>query len=76
MEYRKDNLFTSNVKMENSTFKKMLFIFNALENGWSVKKQDDFYTFSKKHENKKEVFQEKFLHSFIEKNMSLDTLHS
>ena len=50
---------------------KMLFIMNALDDGWSVKKSQDKYIFSKKHENKIEVFQEEYLATFILKNMSL-----
>ena len=30
-----------NIKIENIKFQKMLFIFNAINNGWSVKKEDN-----------------------------------
>ena len=50
---------------------KMLFIMNALNDGWSVKKSNDKYIFSKKHENKVEVFQEEYLATFILQNMRL-----
>ena len=50
---------------------KMLFIMNALDDGWSVKKSQDKYIFSKKHENKIEVFQEEYLATFILQNMRL-----
>jgi hypothetical protein len=50
---------------------KMVFIMNALNDGWSVKKSQDKYIFSKKHENKKEVFQEEYLATFILQNMRL-----
>jgi hypothetical protein len=52
-------------------FQKMLFIMNALDDGWSVKKSQDKYIFSKKHENKIEVFQEEYLATFILQNMHL-----
>jgi hypothetical protein len=55
----------TNVKMERKQFQKMLFITNALENGWTVKKSQDSYIFTKKHENKREKFQEDYLESFI-----------
>ena len=32
--------------------KKMIFIYNAIENGWSVKKSKDSFIFTKKHEGK------------------------
>uniref|UniRef100_A0A6C0HHG0 Uncharacterized protein n=1 Tax=viral metagenome TaxID=1070528 RepID=A0A6C0HHG0_9ZZZZ len=50
---------------------KMIFIMNALNDGWSVKKSQDKYIFSKKHENKVEVFQEEYLATFILQNMRL-----
>ena len=49
---------------------KMSFIFNAIESGWSVKKHEDKYIFSKKHEGKKEVFLESYIHNFIKTNIS------
>jgi len=48
--------------------KKMIFIFNALENGWSVKKLADSYIFTKKHEGKREVFCENYLETFVRNN--------
>jgi hypothetical protein len=47
---------------------KLSFIFNAIESGWSVKKRDDNYIFSKKHEGKKEVYLDTYLQKFIETN--------
>ena len=44
------------------------FIYNAIESGWSVKKRDDKYIFSKKHEGKKEVYLDTYLQKFIESN--------
>ena len=51
---------------------KMNFIMNALDKGWSVKKTDGSFIFSKKHEGKKEVFMEDYLEKFITHNMQLD----
>lgn len=55
----------------NKQLQKMIFIMNALNDGWSVKKSQDKYIFSKKHENKVEVFQEEYLATFILQNMQL-----
>lgn len=52
--------------------KKMSFIWNALENGWSVKKIDDKFIFTKKHENRKEVLKDDYLWEFIETNFELE----
>ncbi len=52
-------------------FQKMSFIYNAIEAGWSVKKNIDKYTFSKKHEGKQEVYLETYLQKFIEANLKI-----
>ena len=59
--------------MDNFEYRKMIFIMNALNDGWSVKKSDNKYIFSKKHENKVEIFQEEYLAKFIVNNMCLAT---
>jgi hypothetical protein len=43
----------------------MKFIWNAIEKGWAVKKRDDSYIFSKKHEGKREIFMDTYLETFI-----------
>ena len=65
--------FTYYENISRKQFQKLLFISNALENGWTVKKQEQQYIFTKKHENKKEVFQENYLEQFILENNNLDT---
>jgi hypothetical protein len=57
-------------KLEKPILRKLLFISNALEHGWSVKKQDESYIFTKKHENKREVFKENYLENFLLTNFS------
>jgi hypothetical protein len=52
------------------TKQKMLFIFNSLENGWTISKRDDNYVFTKKHNNSSEVLSEQFLKSFILNNFN------
>ena len=67
------NLITTlpnNIHLPKPTFHKMLFIMNALEEGWSVKKSKDSYIFTKKHENRKEIFQETYLDKFIAEHTS------
>lgn len=61
--------YPTNITMNKKTFQKMMFISNALEQGWSVKKSNDTFIFSKKHENKREIFQEEYLERFILENM-------
>lgn len=62
-----DNL--KDVSNKNISRKKAEFIWNALEDGWEIKKNDGSYIFSKSHEGKKEVFSEDFLRAFIVKNL-------
>jgi hypothetical protein len=56
--------------------KKMIFIQNALDQGWTIKKSDDSYIFTKKHENRREIFQENYLETFLISNFSKDILDS
>jgi hypothetical protein len=66
----------NNISIENITFQKMLFIYNAVNSGWSVKKENDLYIFKKGHERKKEYLKDDFLSSFIGKNFNMETLLS
>jgi len=58
-------LLQNNIQMNKKAFQKMVFIMNALQDGWSVKKSNDAYIFTKKHENRREIFQEDYLENFI-----------
>jgi hypothetical protein len=64
----------NDIKMDGERFQKMLFVYNALEEGWSIKKNNDSFVFSKNHEGKKEVFLESYLNRFIKTNFNLTTL--
>ena len=48
---------------------KVVFIFNALEKGWTIKKKGERFLFSKNHEGKKEVFSDEYLKRFIKTNL-------
>ena len=50
-------------------FQKMQFLFNAINEGWTIKKINNTYIFRKKHEGKHEVFQESYLLNFIADNL-------
>ena len=66
----------NNLKIDKPLFQKMVFITNALEKGWTVKKSNDTYIFSKKNENKQEILQENYLEDFLLSNSSIDLLLS
>ena len=65
-----------NIKIDKPLFQKMLFISNALEQGWSIRKNQESYIFTKKHENRREIFQEDYLESFVASNFSTDFILS
>ncbi len=58
--------------MEEDKFAKCIFIYNALENGWTITKCNDNYIFRKKHEDKKEIFEESYLNTFIKSNTNIE----
>ncbi len=64
----------TNIKIENIKFQKMLFIFNAINDGWSVKKENNNYIFTKDHNGKKEIFKEEYLTLFMNKNFDINLL--
>lgn len=50
---------------DETQLRKMKFIWNAVEKGWTVKKRNDSYIFTKKHEGKREIFMDTYLETFI-----------
>jgi hypothetical protein len=57
-------------------FQKMVFLFNALDSGWSIKKKKDSYIFTKNHEGKKEIFDENYLAIFMKDHSDINKLLS
>ena len=53
---------------------KMLFLYNTLENGWTIKKKKKLYVFTKNHEGKKEVFLDDYLKRFMVENLNIDSI--
>lgn len=68
------DLENDNVKVDIIKFQKMLFVFNSIEQGWSVKKKNGSYVFSKPHENKKEVLDDSYLLKFMKSNLDLNKI--
>jgi len=64
-----------NININYLTLQKMTFLYNALEDGWEIKKNDNKYIFVKKHEGKKEVFTDNFLRRFIENNFDINKIN-
>ena len=57
-----------NIKINKKQYQKIIFINNALDDGWSIKKINEKYIFTKKHENRREIFQADYLENFIISN--------
>tara|TARA_Y100000816_G_scaffold226138_1_gene171149 strand:+ start:550 stop:750 length:201 start_codon:yes stop_codon:yes gene_type:complete len=51
--------------VENKFQQKLLFIYNALENGWEIKKIGNKYIFKKDNNNEKEIYLDNYLDKFI-----------
>ena len=64
----------NNIHIDRPRFQKMVFIMNALEQGWNIKKNNDSYIFSKKHEGRREVFMDNYLEKFIETNADVQNI--
>jgi len=57
-------------------FQKMLLLYNTIEQGWSVKKRNESYVFTKNHENKKEIYDDTYLLKFMKSNLDLNKIIS
>jgi len=68
------DLDNENIKVDVIKFQKMLLLFNSIEQGWSVKKRNDSYVFTKNHEGKKEVLEDAYLLKFMKTNLDLNKL--
>ena len=70
------DLENNNIKIDIIQFQKMILLFNSIEQGWSVKKRDESYIFSKPHENKKEVLEDSYLIKFMKTNLDVKKIFS
>lgn len=66
----------STIEIGRKKFQKMMFLTNAIEQGWTVKKFNDTFVFKKKHENRTEYLEEKYLETFLLSNLSNELLFS
>jgi hypothetical protein len=67
-----DYLDNKNIKIDHITFQKMNLIYNALDEGWTIKKKNNSYIFTKKHENKKEILEESYLLKFMKTTLDIN----
>jgi len=62
------------LNLNSITMQKMIFIYNALEDGWAIKKRKDLYIFTKNHEGKKELFLDSYLQKFVSENANFNKI--
>ena len=70
------DLENKNFKLDGIVFQKMLLLFNALEDGWTIKKRNDSYVFVKNHEGKREILDESYLSRFMKANFDINKIIS
>lgn len=57
------------------TLQKMALIYNALEDGWTVKKKQNKYIFIKNHNGRKEVYLDDYLRRFMTDNLDINKIN-
>ena len=70
-----ESIFNNNITIDKLTFRKMNFIYNALEKGWKVEKKNHLYIFKKNHEGKKEVYLDDYLTRFMQDNFDMSAIN-
>ena len=69
------NIDTNNMKIDCIMLQKMIFLYNALDKGWSIKKKKNAYVFTKNHEGKKEVMLDDYLKRFMLENLDISKIN-
>jgi hypothetical protein len=67
-------LDNDNLKINTIQFQKMVLLFNAIEDGWNIKKRENAYVFTKNHENRKEILHEDYLIQFMKQKLDMTNL--
>ena len=60
--------------IDKTTLHKMILLFNALEEGWTIHRNNQAYVFSKNHEGKKEILLDSYLLKFMKTNLDLSKI--
>ena len=63
------------VSHHNTSVKYILgFLYNSLNDGWTVKKTNNNYIFIKNHEGKKEILSNEYIDTFIKDNFNFNLI--
>ena len=68
------NINKNELKVDCILLQKMIFLYNALEKGWVIKKKKNLYIFTKNHEGKKEVLLDDYLKRFMLANLDISNI--
>jgi hypothetical protein len=68
-----DNYLDNHLTIDRIKFQKMILLYNALEDGWALKKRKDAYVFTKNHEGKKEILHDDYLLKFMKNNIDFES---
>ena len=68
------NIDTTDIKIDCIMLQKMIFLYYALDKGWTIKKRRSAYVFTKNHEGKKEVMLEDYLKRFMMDNLDINKI--
>ena len=60
--------------IDKTTLHKMILLFNALEDGWTIQRNSQSYVFSKNHEGKKEILLDSYLLKFMKTNLDFSKI--
>jgi hypothetical protein len=60
--------------LDDTIISKMVFLYNAVNEGWKIEKRDGMYVFRKKHENKEEIYSDAYLENFVSNNLRFSNL--
>ena len=74
IEIKLDN--EKSLEIDKIKFQKMVFLYNALDSGWSIQKKQNSYIFKKNHEGKKEILNDTYLSIFMKDNSDINKLLS
>jgi hypothetical protein len=64
------------LEIDGIKLQKMMILFNAIEDGWSIKKKQDSYVFTKKHEGRREILHDSYLLTFMKTNLDINKIIS
>jgi hypothetical protein len=76
LEFYKNIFKVTECKIDIVKLKQMIFLFNALENGWNIKKKDGCYVFKKHNNGEKEIYLSSYLSKFINNNLNYNENNS